>query len=182
MTIIGVLSDTHIRPAGRYRLTPQVFEAFENVDLILHAGDLNTLQVLSDLEALAPALAVHGNNDDWQAMQSLPPTRRIEVEACVIGLTHGDVGLDGTVKPWTGVTGNSQTAANAYSRFEFEDDVSCVIFGHSHRSLIHWHEQDGRRTLMFNPGSPTDKRWGPHHSLGLLRVDGRTISAELLTW
>lgn len=164
---IGVISDTHIIPGWKRQLPPMVWEKFKGVDFILHAGDLNTLQVITDLETLAPVFAVYGNNDNWEAVHTLPATREIQIEACQIGLVHGDVG-----------TGKS-TPTRALSHFQKAD---CVVFGHSHRSLIEWQELPGRRVLLFNPGSPTDKRWGPHFSLGLLRVDGKRLEPELITW
>ena len=54
---IGVISDTH----GKLRST--VFDAFEGVDLILHAGDIGGLDIITELEAIAPVQAVHGNTD-----------------------------------------------------------------------------------------------------------------------
>ncbi|MDQ3813584.1 MAG: metallophosphatase family protein, partial [Armatimonadota bacterium] len=180
MTTIGLISDTHIIRGGRRQLPPRVFEVFDGVDFILHAGDLNILQVVTDLEAIAPTFAVYGNNDDWEALHTLPATRRMEVEQCVVGLVHGDQGRD-SPKPLD-FSGNRQTAANALSRFVFEDDVNCVVFGHSHRSLVAWHELCDRKVLLFNPGSPTDRRYGPHHSVGLLRVDGKRLEPELITW
>lgn len=182
MTTIGVISDTHINPGRRRALPPQVFEHFANVDIIIHTGDLNTLDVVKELEKLAPVFAVVGNNDNAEVRQAFPMSRRLEIEKCVIGLTHGHIGVDNYVRPFGDAPGNSQTAANAFSQFEFEEDVNCVIFGHSHRPIIKWHEKDGRRILLFNPGSPTDKRWGPHHALGVLHINGTDIEPELFTW
>jgi putative phosphoesterase len=185
MTTIGVISDTHVRRGGKRQLPPRVFEAFTGVDLILHAGDLNTLQVVTDLEALAPVFTVYGNNDEWEVIHSVPATRRIPVEGCTIGLVHGDQrNIENVAKPVKPLTymGNRQTASYALSHFEFEDDINCIVFGHSHRSLVAWHEVNGRQILLFNPGSPTDKRYGPHYSFGLLRVEGKRLEPELITW
>ena len=180
MTTLGVLSDTHIRQAGKRQLPPQVFEAFEGVDLILHAGDLNTRQVIADLECIAPVLSVVGNNDDWDAVQFLPLTRTIAIEDCVIGLVHGDrPNLVGGFKA-------RDTAECAFSHFR---DVDCVVFGHSHWPLIQLRNLPaiGRPTnegmvLLFNPGSPTDRRRAPNFSCGLLQVDGTRLEARLITW
>jgi putative phosphoesterase len=163
-------------------LPERVFEAFAQVAMILHAGDVNTVQTLDDLRVLAPVHAVYGNNDGWEVMQQLPTVLRIPVEDSIIGITHGDIGFDQRVPPWTDAPGNSQTAANAYSHFASDLVVNCIVFGHSHRPLINWHQDGGRRTLMINPGSPTDRRFAPHYSLALLRVDGATLNAELITW
>jgi putative phosphoesterase len=182
MTTIGIISDTHIRAGGKRQLPPRVFDDFNGVSLILHGGDLTSEHVLTDLETIAPVLAVYGNNDGWELTARLPQARRIPVEDCIIGLTHGDLSANNqTVRPLE-FAGNRYAAAQAWSHFEHDGDISCVVFGHSHRSLCAWHEVAGKRVLMFNPGSPTDKRYGPHYSLGLLRVDGRKIEGEIISW
>ncbi len=177
MTTIGVISDTHIKVGGKRQLPPQVFEAFQGVDLILHAGDLNILEVISDLEAIAPVVAVYGNNCDWDVLQSVPQTREMQIEQVKIGLAHGDVG-----NPSQRL--GSSTRWLALSHFP---DADCVVFGHSHRPLIDWIElSDGngslRPVLLFNPGSATKKRGAPQHSCGLLRIDGKHIEPQLITW
>jgi putative phosphoesterase len=184
MTIIGVLSDTHISPFGRRRLPPIVFERFEKVAFILHAGDLNTPQVLGELESIAPVYAVRGNNEDAEAFAQLPVARRIPVGECVIGLAHGDVPYSAENKPHMlmNAPGNRRTAANALSHFERDEAVNCVVFGHSHLPLEMTLQVAGREVLLFNPGSPTDRRYAPDFSCGLLRVDGRSIEAELIRW
>ncbi len=148
MTTIGVISDTHIKEGGKRQLPPEVFATFKNVDLILHAGDLNTLQVLGDLEAMAPVVAVYGNNDDWEAMRRLDTTQRIAVEDCVIGLVHGDVAAGPSVRPLGGAPGNNQTAAYALSHFP---DADCVVFGHSHWPLLQWLELSARVPAGHKP-------------------------------
>lgn len=167
MLTLGIIADTHIIPGWKRHLPPIVFEKFAGVDFILHAGDLNTLQVVTELEALAPVFAVYGNNDDFEAVHTLPATRQLQIEDCQIGLTHGDVGI------------GKNTPMRALSHFP---EADCIVFGHSHRSLIEWRELPARQVLLFNPGSPTDRRWGPHLSIGLLRVDGKRLEPELLTW
>jgi putative phosphoesterase len=118
MTTIGVISDTHIKPGGKRQIPPQVYDAFTNVDLILHAGDLNTLQVITDLEAIAPVVAVYGNNCDWEVLHSLKQTQEVQVEQITIGLTHGDIGIK-FQRP-------SSTRLVALSHFP---NVDCVVFG-----------------------------------------------------
>ena len=180
MTTIGVISDTHIKIGGKKQLPPEVFAAFQGVDLILHAGDLNILQVVGDLEAIAPVLAVYGNNCDWDVLHKLPQTREVPIENVVIGLTHGDVGLNAKGQP----TPTMSTRLAALSHFPNAD---CIVFGHSHRPLIEWIELTDkagktRPVLLFNPGSPTKKRGAPHHSCGILRIDNHTIEPQLITW
>ncbi|HEX8833581.1 MAG TPA: metallophosphoesterase family protein [Abditibacteriaceae bacterium] len=168
MTTIGVVSDTHVKEGGKRPLAPQVFEIFKGVDFILHAGDLNTMQVIRDLEAIAPVFAVYGNNCEWEALQTLPLTRQMNVEKCIIGMTHGHIGRGG------------DTSMMALSHFP---DANCVVFGHSHWPMIHWKKRDdGSHVLLFNPGSAGQRRKAEHFSCGILQIDGSHIEARLHTW
>jgi predicted phosphodiesterase len=181
MTTIGVISDTHIRAGGKRQLPPRVFEDFKNVSLILHGGDLTSEHVLTDLETIAPVLAVYGNNDGWELTNKLPQTRRVPVEECVIGLTHGD--LSAGNKPcarWSCRQSLCGGAGAVAFRARWRHLVLC--FRAFASFLVRVARVAGKRVLMFNPGSPTDKRYGPHHSLGILRVDGSQISGEIITW
>ena len=168
MTTIGVISDTHVNRGSKRVLAPIIFDLFKSVDLILHAGDLNTLDVVHDLESLAPVFAVLGNNCDFEAIHSLPRTREIGVEDAKIGLVHGDRGRGG------------DTTSIAFNTFP---DADCIVFGHSHWPYLKWKTRyDGGQVLLFNPGSAGQKRRAQHFSCGILRVDGKHIEAELRTW
>ena len=181
MKKIGVISDTHLSESGRRGIPDRVYDYFRGVDFIIHAGDFTARRATNDLEKIAPVVGVRGNNDP--AHLELPRTRRIEVEKVAIGLCHGDRGIDNTFqRPLDQFSGNSMTAANALSQFEFEDDVSVLIFGHSHNPMLTWHRLAGREMLFFNPGSPTDKRWGPFYGCGLLQIDGESVEPHLWTW
>jgi putative phosphoesterase len=183
MKTIGIISDTHTRPGSTRQIPRRVFEAFEDVDFILHAGDLTHLHVLLDLEAIAPTFGVQGNNDDWGVLDKLPVSRLLTVENCNIGLVHGHV-PHGARASRLDIAGNTQTAGNALSHFldNGVPTVDCVIFGHSHYPVIYWHEIGDRKVLLFNPGSPNDRRYGPHYGIGILRVDGKELSPELILW
>ncbi|SHI76559.1 metallophosphoesterase family protein [Lutispora thermophila] len=159
MIKIGVISDTHI--PMRARVLPDfVFESFKGVDLILHAGDLLSEDIITDLEIIAPVYAVAGNNDSFRIYEKYGERRIVEVGNKRIGLTHG--------------YGRDKTHLNAYREF-MNDKVDCVVFGHSH---IPFNEIiDG--VLLFNPGSPTDRRFQPRFSLGLLYVYA-SIKGEIL--
>ncbi|HVF84622.1 MAG TPA: metallophosphoesterase family protein, partial [Abditibacteriaceae bacterium] len=107
----------------------------------------------------------------------LSQTRQMQIEQIQIGLAHGDVGNPSQRM-------GSSTRWLALSHFP---DADCVVFGHSHRPLIEWLEMnDGkgglRPVLLFNPGSATKKRGAPQHSCGLLRIDGKHIEPQLITW
>lgn len=143
-----VLSDTHI--PGRARTLPAaVYDALREADLILHAGDVQSREVLDELALFAPVHAVCGNVDPWDLWAELPRRKLIEVNGYRVGLIHGD----GDER-----RGTPERALAAFP------DVDCVVFGHTHRPL---NERRGR-TLLFNPGSATDRRSQPQCSFGWL--------------
>ena len=149
MRKIGVISDTHI---PHFKKIPDaVWEHFAGVELIIHAGDLSILRVISELETIAPVVAVQGNIEYEEVVAKLPIKREIVVGHCRIGIVH--------------ILGETRTRVRL-ARHEFPN-ARCVIYGHSH---IPWNEEyDGQ--LLFNPGSATDRRRQPTCSIGLLYVD-----------
>ncbi len=164
---VGVISDTHLYPEPRGRDLPATLLdelARAAPGLILHAGDILAPWVLDRLGELAPVLAVRGNGDPADLFPELPLARIVTVGAHRLGLTHGHLGRGAT------------TPLRAYNTFAGADPpVACVAFGHSHQPLGKLH----RGVLLFNPGSPTDRRRQPYYSFGLLRV-AETIEPELV--
>lgn len=148
--LVAVLSDTHLRE-GR-TLPSKVWEGLEGVDLILHAGDVLNPGLLMDLKAIAPIEVVRGNCDGWE-LASLLECKIITCEGIRIGLTHGAFGVGRT------------TSERALRTFE-PGSVDIIVFGHSHAPYKEWHGE----ILLFNPGSPTDKRREPKFSMGLIEV------------
>lgn len=131
-------------------------------DLILHAGDLVGPEVLDMLEALGPPVAaVCGNVDAADLRARLPERRVIEVAGARIGMVHDAGPAEGRL-------------ARLRSAFP---DSDAVVFGHSHVPL---HEDDGAGFQIFNPGSPTDRRRQPHHTMGEATVRGGCVSFALL--
>lgn len=157
---IAVLSDTHLRMGKT--LPRFVWEHLTQIDMILHAGDVTNIGLLEELTGIAPVRAVRGNCDGWDASY-LPDRDVIECEAWRIGLVHGNVGK-----------GNS-TPERAYNEFK-DSSVNIIVFGHSHTPFMEW--QNG--ILLFNPGSPTDKRREPKYSFGLLDIQQGQIKAKHL--
>ncbi len=158
---VVVLSDTH-SPARWKGCPPAVARQLERAELILHAGDVCTADVLVFLETFAPVRAVMGNNDRPEVAQwGAPETMEFDLEGLPVAMIH-DSG------PATGRT------ARMHRRFPL---AQLIIFGHSHIPL----DVTGDGVRVFNPGSPTDRRRQPHGTLGLLDIaDGALISAELL--
>jgi uncharacterized protein len=81
-SLIGVISDTH----GLVR--PEALDALRGVNLILHAGDVGSSEVLEALKVLAPVVAVRGNNDKGEWAEKLPDREVVEVGAVNIYLLH----------------------------------------------------------------------------------------------
>lgn len=160
---IGILADTHMPNRARDLPYP-VAAAMRDVDLILHAGDINTRDALEHIRKLGPpVLAVRGNVDAPEVAMTLPVQRVVMVGEWRIGLVHGDGGGGG----------GGSTAGRARRSFS---EVDCVIFGHSHTPMNE--RIDG--TLMFNPGSPTDRRKEPFFSYGILHVTEGGIEGEII--
>ncbi|SCY57307.1 metallophosphoesterase family protein [Alkaliphilus peptidifermentans] len=150
--IIGVISDTHI--PSRAKLIPiQVLRGFEKVDLIIHAGDICEESVLEQLRAIAPVKAVVGNIDGIELQNKLPKKLIINQKGFKIGIIHGDGGKRGS------------TLERALEAFK-DDNVNCIIFGHSHLAHISLKGS----ILLFNPGSPTDRRRSKYFSYGILEI------------
>jgi putative phosphoesterase len=158
--LVAIISDTHL-PRGDRALPAACVEHLRGADLILHAGDLVTADVLADLRALGPPVeAVHGNVDDPQVRMLLPSARLVNAGGVRIAMTHDGGPAAGRLQ-------------RLRARFA---DVAAVIFGHSHIPL---HERDERSGFqIFNPGSPTDRRRQPVHTMGLARVDGGAVTFE----
>lgn len=156
---IAIVSDTHL-PRGERRIPEACLEQLRAADLILHAGDIATASVLDELEALGPPLlAIAGNVDEPTLADRLPARRVVEVGEVRIGMVH-DAG------PAAGRMARQRRAF---------PDCDAVVFGHSHIPLHESDIQAGFAFQLFNPGSPTDRRRQPHHTMGLARVAGPEI-------
>lgn len=159
--LIAVISDTHL-PRGSRKL-PEVFvERIRAADLLLHAGDFSTTDTLRELGAIGPPLiGVHGNVDSAEVRRLLPAERVVEAAGARIAMIH-DAG------PRAGRIDRLRVA--------FGERAEAVVFGHSHLPLHE--ERDGFQ--IFNPGSPTERRRAPHHTMGLARVEHGAVRFELV--
>ncbi|HEV2980952.1 MAG TPA: metallophosphoesterase family protein [Solirubrobacteraceae bacterium] len=159
--LIAIVADTHL-PRGERRLPPACVERLRGADLILHAGDLSRLSVLRTLSALGPPVkAVHGNVDEPALRNLLPAALELEAAGASLAMTH-DAG----------------PAAGRIERLRRRfPSAAAVIFGHSHWPL---HETDEDGVQIFNPGSPTERRRAPAHTMGVARVRDGRVSFELI--
>ena len=157
---VVVLADTHA--PRRWRVCPpRVAEHLRLADRILHAGDVCTAAVLAELAEYAPVTAVLGNNDgpdvaEWGA----PRTAELDLDGLSVAMVH-----------------DSGAAAGRLTRLRRRfPSADLVVFGHSHIPL---HEKrEGFQ--IFNPGSPTDKRVQPRHTMGVAEVEDGRISFKVV--
>ena len=159
---IAVISDTHM-PRGGRRLPQACVERIPGADLLVHAGDFVTAEVMRELEAIGPPLAaVHGNVDSADLRRLLPEERVVEAGDARIGMLH-DAG--------------PRTGRLERMRRRFGDRADLVVFGHSHLPL---HEQAPDGFQILNPGSPTERRRAPRHTMGVIRVADGLPRCELV--
>jgi putative phosphoesterase len=157
---LAIISDTHM-PKGDRRLPAACVERLRAADAILHAGDLIGEEVLAFLESLGPPVhAVQGNVDEPALRMRLPRVHIVEADGARILMTHD---------------GGAAAGRLARLRRRFAD-VDAVVFGHSHIPL---HEAAGGFQI-FNPGSPTERRRSPSHTMGVARAHGGRLAFELV--
>jgi putative phosphoesterase len=157
---LAIISDTHM-PRGGRAIPEACLARMRAADAILHAGDLVAVEVLELLELLGPPVhAVHGNVDEPELLMRLPAVRVIDADGAKIVVTH-----DG---------GPAQRRLDRLrARFP---DADAVVFGHSHLPLHE--ERDGFH--IFNPGSPTDRRRAPSHTMGVATAQAGRLRFELV--
>lgn len=148
---IGIISDTH------NLVRPEVYEAFEGTDLILHAGDIGEEDVIIELEAIAPVRAVRGNND-FSLSERFKEKSIFQIENRTFHLLH--IFRDIPKEPALG--------KNPVSRV--------VVFGHSHKP----HNEHIGETLYFNPGSAGPRRFNLPCTVGRLSVKEESIEGKII--
>ena len=148
-------------PRGKRRLPETCVKAIVAADLLVHAGDFTGPETLAEIQALGPPLvAVHGNVDAPKVQATLPERVSFEASGATVAVIHDAGPRRGRLERM---------------RREFPD-ADAVIFGHSHLPL---HESaDGFQ--IFNPGSPTERRRAPAHTMGIAVAEGGRISFELV--
>ena len=147
--LIGVISDTHglLRPAA--------VKALEGAEMIVHAGDIGTQEVLDALRTRAPVVAVRGNNDTGEWARILPETEVVEVGSVALYVLHNVAELD------------LDPAAAGFR---------AVISGHSHRPVV----ATRQGVLFVKPGSAGPRRFKLPVSVARLHIQGEAVAAELI--
>jgi putative phosphoesterase len=159
---VGLIADTHV-PARAKCIPKRVFKIFENVDFIVHAGDLVQLGVIDELEQLAPVLAVYGNMDEPEVSGALPKLNVLKICGWKIGVMHDPNTLFGR--------GKMREIAK-------QNDFKVFVYGHTHNASIKWEGQ----ILYINPGSPTNPMasFMNKPSVALLNVTKENITPEIV--
>jgi putative phosphoesterase len=149
-----LMADTHV-PRRAKDLPAEVWAAVDRADLVVHAGDWVTVELLDLLEARADVLGCWGNNDGPELRSRLPEVARRTVEGVRLAVVHE-----------TGPAGGRETRLDQ----AYDEDV--LVFGHSH---IPWDTVTPRGMRLLNPGSPTDRRRQPHRTFMTLELPGQDV-------
>jgi putative phosphoesterase len=156
---LAIVSDTHL-PRGARRIPESCLQRCREADTILHAGDLIDVPTLELLRSLGPPVhAIYGNVDGEAVRRLLPPRLEVELGGVRIGMIHAP----GPAR------GRLDALRTKFPRCD------AVVFGHTH--LPEHAERDGFQ--IFNPGSPTERRRAPAHTMGVATIDGGAIEFEL---
>ena len=169
--LIGVIADTHI-PTRVRKIPEQVKKIFKNVDLIIHAGDIETLEVLEELEEIAPVYAIVGNWESAQVKRSLPTGIALEIFDFRIGVVHSPNPF------WLGSHFNTVQEYIAPGLAQ-KHNFDILVFGHTHRSFLKKVNVGEKNILLFNPGSPTTP-FLSQASVGLLRLTEDSFKGEII--
>jgi uncharacterized protein len=158
---LALIGDTHL-PRPSRRLPDECTRRLASADLILHAGDFCTLEVLRELERCAPVVGVVGNNDEPALAELLPKRCVLEVNGLRIGMLH-DAGR------------GRGREARLLARFA---DCDAVVYGHSHMPEVSRYEG----VWILNPGSPTERRRAPARSMIVAEAKPHAFHAQLVTF
>jgi uncharacterized protein len=162
---IGIISDTHM--PKRAKVIPNSLKAgLSDVELIIHAGDWSEVFVVELLEQIAPVVGVRGNIDSDEIKEKFQDKLILDINGYKIGVVHGHIGKR-----------NRKTHERAVDAFK-DQQVDCIVFGHSH---IPYQQMHGK-ILLYNPGSPTDKRFQKEYSYGILTLQDVIATIQHYTY
>ncbi|MCG8604666.1 metallophosphatase family protein [bacterium] len=154
---VGVISDTH------GFIDPKVFTVFDGVELILHAGDIGSEDIITSLETIAPVKAIHGNIDTFPLSTRYPEVLAIEMEGVAICIIHQFIDIR-----------NSKIRDEMAKTSKAQPDI--LIFGHSHQAKL---EYSGEM-LLFNPGSAGRRRFSLRPAVGLLTLSEESFTPRIV--
>jgi putative phosphoesterase len=149
-------------PKKSRKLPERLYRELKRADAIIHAGDWTTMSVYETLAGFAPTDGVAGNNDETDIVKTFGYRKVLTLEGCRIGVVHGN-----------GPGKRSDTEQRALDTFK-GSLLDAVIFGHTHSPVRKY----AGGLLVFNPGSPTDKRKQACYSFGIFRLNSGLLRAE----
>ena len=147
---VGLISDTH----GKLR--PEVFDAFVGVDVILHAGDIGSPDIITELEAIAPVHAVHGNTDDFDIRARHGESIALDLDGKRIVIVHGHLF-------------GSPTPARLRQAFP---DADAIVYGHTHKPLL----DNTAKPIVVNPGAAGPARFKLKPGVAILEVPDMSVT------
>lgn len=156
---IAVFSDTHLK--SPVDLPRKALDILNSADAVIHAGDYQDISVVKSLMERKVFYGVYGNMDSGAVRAFLPEKRIIELNGFRIGITHGRGAPKGIEK--------------RVGTLFADHDLDAIVFGHSHTPCNKMIDN----ILFFNPGSPTDKRYAPYCSMGVLTLE-KTLRGEII--
>ena len=162
--LVAVTGDTH-HGDKTGNLPSLLFEHLKKrrPDLILHAGDVTSAELLEELERFAPTIAVRGNADHLR----LPEEEVVEAEEVRIGLIHGHQFFS--------------LNAQFLTLKALDMDVDVLVFGHTHRFYHDTYSFHGQKVVLLNPGSPTFPRMD-RAGFVFLEIAGEKLRVERITF
>lgn len=146
---IGLISDTH----GKLR--PEVFDRLHGVELILHAGDIGSLDIITELETIAPVRAVHGNTDDFDVRARFGDTVDLTLEGKRIFVSHG----------------HRLSATTPLQLRNAFPDADVIVYGHTHKPQL-----DAGHPLVVNPGAAGPARFKLRPSVAILELPSLEVT------
>jgi putative phosphoesterase len=157
----ALIADTHM-PRGARRLPQECVRIVAAADLVIHAGDFMREEAYDEIAAIGPPLVgVYGNVDAKPLRERLPERVEVDLGGAILGVVH-DAGR---------AAGRLARMRRAFP------EAAAVVFGHSHIPL---HERDPSGFQIFNPGSPTERRRSPKHTMGIVEFVGGSLQFELI--
>lgn len=157
---VVVLSDTHAKDLAD--LPERILEDLKKAELIIHAGDYTSKNLLDQLRELGDLKGVHGNMDCDEIKRELPDKDIFEISGFKIGITHPS-------------EGGSPVGLKSRAESKLGEDLDLIIYGHSHKPV----NEKESNTIYFNPGSATGAFPARYKTYGILRIEDE-IEVEIV--
>jgi hypothetical protein len=171
--LVGIISDTQTTEKVQ-DLPKEIENVFKNVNLIIHAGDVDHPEFIKRLENIAPVYAVKGNMDYGELKEELPAGLLVKIYKWKIGVVHSPVSF------WIGSHFNQVQEVIA-EKLAQKEDFDILIFGHTHHPYLKEINSGKKKILLFNPGSAMSPYvFSDKISVGILRLSKNYFKGEII--